>query len=492
MTERAVYEKPGLEFGEYAIALHFVARTEAIPRERRNRSRSDINFKSFEDDILSYSFRRAPPFTSEVVDVDAPLTNLLLEFPQTISYEAEGANVTLHRADRPGGDQGRNVQIRASRSDFSSGVSVLHLVFMPGGPDGSLNEYDIVKLIKLWEHGELWKDGKAVSMAELITLRSRDPARAELSLSQLAEAVFRLDTSASPGEDEPRTPRLGSIQLVDVKEWEAIADSIRSLDEASTQELSLQVIGVGGIVQGLLDFAEIGVGELMDVFDLVDVGRRGMSGIHKGTVVSIAKSDRVYRQTKDTLGATPYLLLPQAVLLHNEWLLGSAQRAAEEASAAVKEPRKSLVRTLVDAEHEMRRALDVDYLPNVFHYSAERSLYTEGTRSRALRDRRRKLQGQLAEVNGWWREAIADRQKSADNWRNLLLTLIAAIGLAAAIYPVLEDFHVGVWVRVAVSLTIALLVSGLYAWLQWRQRAEDSRSAMRGRIRRVFRKTSGS
>jgi len=474
VSQRIADEKPGLDFSEYAIALHFVAETDAVGVERKDPSRSDINFKSFEDDILSYAYRATPPFTSEVVDVGESLRDLVLCFPPSISYEAEGERVTLHVAGSLADDRERTIAIRASRTDFSSGVSVLHVVFVPGQPSCTLNEYDIVKLTKLWEHSEavgMGEHGEAVSMAELLTLQTTDSARRERSVFQLAEEVFRLTGSARHTEDDPRAPRLGSIQLANVREWDAIEASINSLDATSTQDLSVELIGVGGVVQGLLDFTQIGVGELTDVFDLVHVDKRGLLGMHKATIVAIEKSARVYRQTRETLGMSPYLLLPQAVLLHNEWLLHSAEKAAEEAVRAVgAEKGKSLTDKLAGAEHKMRIALDVAYVPNVFHYPAERGLYAQGSRSRALRDRRRKLQGQLAAVSGWWREEIARRRERADDWRNFLLALIGAIGLAAAVYPVLEDIHVGVWPRVVASLVLALLASSVYAWLQWRPR----------------------
>jgi hypothetical protein len=432
-------KSPVLEFPRFGVALHFVVEVQTPP------AGSTIEFASFQQDLLSYSYgdrhASSPPFVSSVIGVKPQAQRIELELPSDVRYESEGEQISLRIAsgtDKAGEPRVRSLQVLASRTDFASRVAVCHLVLVPteDASQSALTEYDLVLLSKLWQGGEVFDAARE--------LRTRWADRTT-SIAELAAEVFdHPELAAAP-------VRLGTIQLVtdkltrDGTPWSTIFTPIRSAcsDEPAEEEpegsglsarlVEPDVMGLGGIVQGLIDFSEISSEELIDVFSPLELDDSGLVGIHKGTLLSIAETDRVYKAAAP-IGISPYLLLPQAVLLHNEEQLDSAERSFERFRAArdIDVPLLRRLRSGNDdagtVRQEMHQTLAY-YLPNVFQYAAERQLLDTGTASRGLIERRGQLNDRLAEVSADWEAHVARRRERADDVRNGLLLLITGIGL---------------------------------------------------------------
>ncbi|MDR7453221.1 MAG: hypothetical protein QN137_01930, partial [Armatimonadota bacterium] len=432
-ARETVREEPALAFDRYGIALHFLAPPEdALGRQTDAAAReSSDEFRSFERDLLSYAYRGAPPLGSHVLPVPEHLRRMTLHLPPCITYVSEGLIVDLLCAEQhPAGDRRRAVGVRASRTDFRSGLAVYHLVLTPDGEPAAtaLSEYDLVKLVKLWEGGE------DVPMHSLVTFEP--PGGGRLDVGQLARAVFGPAARLHPA------PRLGTVQIVtsstaikDRLAWVDVLQAIQTLrdgnplgDGASAPTLLDQAIkGTGGILQGLLDFHRIGAGELADVFASARVTDDALIAVHKGSILSLASVDRAFEAAAATIGISPYLLGPQAVLAHNEEMLDRADRASQLSS---RKPR-----ALAAARKEMQAALDRHHLPNIFHYPTERLLYETGTVSRGLRDREQDVRANLAKVTGEWETAVDRRRRVAEDLIAAILLLVGGGELVDRTFP---------------------------------------------------------
>jgi hypothetical protein len=171
-------------------------------------------------------------------------------------------------------------------------------------------------------------------------------------------------------------------------------------------------------------------------------------------------------------GVSPYLLLPHAVLLHNEQVLREATQAAQEVRAAVarlaaarRELRDALHRThwrrpirgpirvlraaaasalasrharreLRHKRERLHRALDRDYLPNVFHYPNERRIYDAGERSRGLDALAQDARESLNEFDALWDGGTAMRRAMADDLKAGLLFAFAGLALKDYFDPI--------------------------------------------------------
>jgi hypothetical protein len=407
-------EEPALEFKRYGIAFHFVSLGERpgtlLPASEQ--------LASFERDLLAYSYREDPPFSSRGHHVPTEFRVISFESSRELRYVSEGRTMTLV-ADT---QRTRHVRVRASITTFQSGVVVRHLVLTPASAshDSTLTEYDVIKLIKLWEGGED-VEGPFVGVGVQRCLRF-----AGRTIGELAAAVF----------DDPELanelPRTGTVQLIaSGSDWETIWAAAQDVDDFARakpkdwERVRPRVESIAGIVQGLVDFREIDVDELADVFAGVEVDEDELGGLSKGTLLTIGTEDRALEVGLRSFGVSPYLLIPHAVLLQNEEQLHRAAREAQRAES----------RHFVDleaAQIAMHDALDRCYLPNVFHYPSERALYDQGQESRGLTFRARELRQLLGNVETTYDVKLNKRRGIADDVRNGLLLVVSYTSYRAA------------------------------------------------------------
>ncbi len=167
-------EEPVLAVEDFAIAIHMAARGVTARRQKRIASQRDhadssgptkesiSQLPAYERDMLSYAYRDAAPFyTTKLTPSELPRDGLVkIGFPGGGTwYRAEDENL-LSVSDR---SPHRTVSLHAAITDFVAfPISILHLVFRPlpvvsesrNSPESELDEYDLIKLVKLWEGGE--------------------------------------------------------------------------------------------------------------------------------------------------------------------------------------------------------------------------------------------------------------------------------------------------------------------------------------------------
>jgi hypothetical protein len=402
------------------------------------------------------------PFTNHVRDVEENMKRIEIQFPSESVYVAEGKTKSLVCGEvNSDGIRSRYVQLKASLTHFQSDLSVFHLTLSPDTefpqPDKSaLNEYDLVKLIKLWEGGE-GIDGEDISF-NLQNGKS-------LTLQGLMQEIFN---DRAIGD-----VRAGTIQLItengrdrDDIDWVLLWESIREFKSKQPIGISRSIkpleeckIGdalksVAGIFQGLLDFRYIDKTELSDVFKHIMIDETDLLGIHKGTLMQIAIVDRAFSVTTSSIGVSPYLLIPHAILLHNEELLRKAQAAADITSSG-------RLKELERARRKMHQCLDKDYLPNIFHYSTERMLYNLGEYSRGLIDLKKALRAKLAEINAEWEAKTNRRRRTAEAAIACLLLLLTGVQVKDAVSGVIP-----------IEFFFVLLGVVTFIYLLWRIRVD--------------------
>jgi GNAT superfamily N-acetyltransferase len=419
-----------LEFEDFGIALHFVAkRSEKSEPTSTSNPPGEVNpFASFEEDLFSYRYSSGrhrledTVFETHPMPLDERWQTIDLSIPAEISYESEGEERKLPLPPpHVEGERRRRLALKASCTHFPrSDYDVFHLIFVsarregqPPAPEFLIDEYDLVALSKLWQGTEKSK------LEEEIRIR---PARGEsLTISELVLELFGMKDSHL---------RLGTIQLITHEHtrgasWDEIWEDLEALSGDAHDELrhEPQLVGLGGILQGILDFRAIDAWELAEVF----AGCKNDSsllGIHKGTLLCVMADDRSYSATVKKIGLSPYLLLPQAMLLHNEMLLDVAAKCAQ-AARSERNPRR-----LESSVNEIGGTLE-NYLPNVFHYPQERWLFRRGERSRDHHVRRARLDEERANLDTLWKQKVAKRAQFAEDFRNALLVWLAFL----PVYP---------------------------------------------------------
>lgn len=479
-----VEEQPVFRFEKYGIAFHFLVPVE--PTSDRYESMDD--FWSFERDLQSHVYRDGGIFRSRVLRVPTELRHVELQLPPVLRYVAEGQEKELRvRAEdldssAPQPLRRRTLRLLASMTEFRSGVAVLHIVLNPDSryPDRSaLNEYDLVKIAKTWEGGERVGRGEAHDIQQVLGFAPSDSGGAPMSIQSLARRILEANEELSRrGRHSPATsrrhakpltemlvPKAGTVQILVGPEQHAevfaaiegfvapegqsspadgSANAVRlfptdnrcAADDAPrspTIDVAQKLKGVEGILCGLLDFPFVDNAELGDVFaNPIGIQSNVFLDIHKGTLLDLCESCRVYEQAFPTIGISPYLLLPHSVMLHNEYWLQAALERADRVGDSDSEGR------LREAELFLRAVLQRDYLPNLFHYPTERALYTDGHAARGLDDLRKSLEQRLLNLDGRLEEVSAKRESWVAFGFGVIGVLIATLQVAVG-YEQLEQ-----------------------------------------------------
>jgi ribosomal protein S18 acetylase RimI-like enzyme len=468
--------EPAFPFERYGIAFHLAFWRSDDAGAPHELDPSDVEIDSFERDVLAYAYRDVRPFTTQV-DLRPWMHQLRLRFPRQVSFVTEGHPVTLLRND--GADDGeRHVSLRIARTDFRSGVSILHLVLGPaqGRGPSTLGEYEIIKLVKFWEGGEgVHEPSVEVTDSALFTVAGTS-ADGETTLLAIAR-----DVADDCGNLERLPLRAGTVQaVIDDAPCLRLCDAVRRLKEHEgaarmDEETCRRITAVGGILQGLFDFEEVDLDELADVFKDIDPETSRIDSIKKGTLFSLTHLDRGF-DAAETIGISPYLLIPHAVLLHNEELLQRAARVAagEQVASGVslegswkdtpgrwwaRAPRAGwawasgrwkhrLTRT--ESDRRMIAGLLNDLVPNVFHYEAEQQLYKRGWESRGLESLKNDVENRLAELD-------TDIDKRHSRLRDIAAQIIALLLLVFTAVQATDYLPTAIVVTVSIVTALVYL-----------------------------------
>jgi hypothetical protein len=185
------------------------------------------------------------------------------------------------------------------------------------------------------------------------------------------------------------------------------------------------------VVTGIFDFEEIDLAEAEDTLTATLERDDAFTRIHRRTLFHVTEADRALEATAGTVGISPYLLVPHAVIVLNEDLLREAGARAAEVlgDGKVRLPELETARELVD------RNLKGLWLPNVFHYDTERELYRLGLSGRGADDQRDALKLRLEEIDSRLEDAWQHRR---DMSQMIIAVLLAMVSLVQIYQPVVD------------------------------------------------------
>ncbi len=232
---------------------------------------------------------------------------------------------------------------------------------------------------------------------------------------------------------------------------------------------SKRLEALGGLVCGLLDFAEIDGDELADVFREVTHDDQLVRSFHKGTLLLASPSDRAFETEgiRASVGVSPYLLIPHAVLLHNEWWLAEAVRRLDTTVRGSGQVRRRA--DLEQVRAGVAQTLSQFLVPNVFNYIDERSLYETGLKARGLHKREEAVRERLDELTS----KLNARHERLRSFVGTALALILLVFTLSDVY----DKHSRVYFVLSTAVTLALLAVLFWLWIRSDDAATDGYAA---------------
>jgi hypothetical protein len=501
-------EEPQLLVNDFTVAIHIAAmdRQPDLPRRqeriaaqyvssdsRSSDHNSDRQLRSYERDMLSYAYRDAPHFYTTVLN-KAPrhgAGRLTIGFPARTAYQSENKNWLSVPADE---SKSCAVAFQAAITDFvDSPISILHIVLRScpklhastQPKRYGLDEYDLIKLIKLWEGGEgqpvpgsldeqarknevphfFVGSDQVLSVDDLFNKIFQDHGAFELCKHRIDPGAHGQNSNAP--DDTVNTgqrleTRVGSvvvslppiIDAVVFEELKSIRENPTTFDKkwrscSPDDERWLQLVAAGGLIQGLLDFDRINSDELVDVYagfakkdQCLFKEAVSVIGFHKGTLLQINAAEEetsdegqsVIDSRESPIELDPYLLVPHAVLLFNDELLKetlkSSEKVVQDGTWWMRLWRPSLrIKNTQELLNNQRKFLG-DLNLNVFNYLNEQTLFDAGQKARGLQDRTRDLQARL-DVDSHQLDMRIKRRDTYTGMASVGFTVIGALGITA-------------------------------------------------------------
>lgn len=341
--QKVVGENSDIRFGRVSMAIHVF---EEMADSSSYKARSCANFRSMELDILSRRFQLqeetegTPPIASKVVTK----AQVIIHFPYAWKYNSEGRSRWLIR------DQ-RTLIARATLSftEFrESHCRIWHLCLRPESDICSFSVFDLIKLTKIYgglqEKPDIteaifdtrakeetqtvfWSESrnKWISVEELISEIVKVDEQIMISgLLRTLGATVQIDTR---GSDLDRL-KLGDFQtmLLARKGGEKDTGSKGEYEfEKNYHKFGVLMTALCGIVTEIFDFDRMSFGEMTDTLVPTVPECTELIRLQRGTLISVGCDDQIFAACWDNIGVSPYLVIPHAVLLHNEKLLAEAE-----------------------------------------------------------------------------------------------------------------------------------------------------------------------
>lgn len=455
-------EKSVLSLKETAVCLHYVSPCSDPPKQLLPYPGCH-EFQSMELDLMSYGYQIHKLLGSRC-EHGEPIP-VEIQFPERIDYHTEGRHMLLLPERRT-----CRVHARVSSTLFLlSGIRVWHVVLVPEDGEG-FTEFDIIRLIHLYdgrtENTDLGarvkfrigfkESGGGFALADgLLQLLLGDRAEIPGRLGPTAGTVQIITGRGTTRDDTDLGQVMQAVQAARTLGGEdAYKNLVLWISERTGQGLAL--LALCGIVTGIFDLAEIKEEEALDTIEPTFSSPGCFLRIHRCTSVSICKEDRAMEGVKNRIGISPYLLLPHAALLHNEALIEDSETTLVKVATG----HRVSLRELEEADQRIRRNLDRFYLPNVFNYVTERTLFARGAEGRGTNERLAAARAKLAELDGQLESAWEQRHDRGQMRIAALLAVFTVAGLHDALFEMVKGTGLQRylwWIQGGLALVVVLL-----------------------------------
>jgi hypothetical protein len=442
-------ESPSLELRRCSVCLHFVERDGATTATATDHPYSS-DLGSMELDLLSHVFQTPAVCNTHMVSGGRlPVT---IRFPDSFVFHSEGRSIELCATER---DHHAEVSVSCTRFAHS-GQGIWHLAIRPARGH-SFSELDIIKLIHLYggrsENTTLRDTIRFQSAADGPWLSAEDLLRGLVGSgqcnAQLRAGTVQIITRDVTPEGKGHLDLLYQASLARERNSGRTDDDTHAFMHSFTRETPPER-GAGpvlqaycGIVTGIFDYREIGPGEAIDTLSPIVSDGTTFVRFHRSTLISVGIEDRALEVCWDRVGASPYLFLPHAVLLHNEAMLLRAERALDcairaarglipQADAGDDQSLSKLESHLLKAESYLRSTL-----PNVFNYVTEQELFSRGQAGRGIIEQRQVTESKLAELRAIIESRWNFRRERRQMFIALLLAFVSVLQLKDALFSLL-------------------------------------------------------
>lgn len=196
-----------------------------------------------------------------------------------------------------------------------------------------------------------------------------------------------------------------------------------------------------GICLGIFDYGRMGLQEVDDTLVPLPDSKteKSFMVIHRGVLAMLGHGDDVMDTFWNTLGINAYLLIPSAVLAHNDFVSRDAERRLNKMLADLRfDKTDPSISKLLSERNFIDDLLNDDLLGNVFQYKTEQELYEEGMARRGIAERIRDGRSKLEQLDKLIITKQEERRNRAQKFIQVILSLLSLVSL----YTPLRDLYV--------------------------------------------------
>ncbi len=433
-------EVPAFRFDKASVTLHFM---EQMPPSRTEMGSCNY-FSSFERDLLNFQNQRNQPLKS--ISLVSKLDARLI-FPPTYKYSSEGLTHKMlsHRSEV-------EVIVSLSYTHFPlSNKKIWHLTIKPAGESPFFTEYDLVKLVSLF--GSTQEDS---TVKNRIKFRlERDPSKAlsetdlikhilkkEMLLEGLGTGIVQLD--------------IDELAFLDSDTADTFFQLFQKRERPVLEEGKIKTLGrvICGIILGIFDFNRMDDEEIYDTIQALMPSDSSFLVLCRGTLLKISKVDEIIEAVSDTIIVSPYLLIPSAVLSHNEYILARAKTLLDD---TLNNSTALIINDLDMVQAEINKSVNHHYLTDIFQYPSEQTIVEYGNRQRGIVNLYNHITHRLDELFKVIEMKQESRSNLSDAFLNAFLGLIAMVQLTG-IFTGLIQFKHNELVFYLIEVILAVLI----------------------------------
>jgi hypothetical protein len=196
-----------------------------------------------------------------------------------------------------------------------------------------------------------------------------------------------------------------------------------------------------GICLGIFDYDRMGFQEIDDTLVPLPDSKTESSFlvIHRGVLAMLGHDDDVMDTFWNTLGINAYLLIPSAVLAHNDIVSRDAEERLNYLLDNLRQGKSPLaIPELIHQRNTIDDLLNDDILGDVFQYKTEQELYREGMLRRGITERIKDGKSKLEQLDKLINTIQEERNARAQKFIQIFVTIF---GLTS-IYTPLRDYYV--------------------------------------------------
>jgi GNAT superfamily N-acetyltransferase len=447
LTAIAQQETPQIRMNKAAICLQFATKDEG---HLSVNSAICNEFYSYETDLLSAHFQKRRPFESQFQEQIGVLP-ITIHFPEQYNYLSEGK-----RHQRVSIRQEVSAKLHVSRTRALNGNTSTWSVVVSTGDGDYLTEIECIKLLNFfgskqedvqmiaaieWSCATISKCLFADFIAQLLSFSSQEPI-------EISSGILQTDTAYIDFEEASIEFEWSEFYLKLKHYNEHLELAGEEYERTYYNDLTFQAINniFCGFALGIFDFERMDFDEVTDTLIPRKANENYLLLLNRGILLCACHDDDMFTATLDSIGISPYLLIPNMVLVNNEFTLNRIDSAIENLYHHQNSKGKIALSELRKVRSEIDHWLNDNYLPNIFQYPTEKDLYEFGSDHRGILIYKANLENNIQTLDDLKDELIANRQENSDLMMTILLTLLSGIQFQSMFESFVDGDFVMSWV----------------------------------------------